>query len=350
MSALPAASHPPIVTALVLNWNGAAVVGDCIRSLLAQDYPALEILVVDNASTDGSADLVRREFPQVRLHVNAENLGFGGGNNSGLNRIATPYVLMCNNDTRLAADCVGRLVGALEAEPPAGSATPMIILARSGLVDATGIVVCPDGLALGRGRAERPEALAEPAEVFYASDCLCLYRRAMIEDLRLPDGEIYDEDFFAYADETDMGWRAQRQGWKSLYVPGAVVYHHHAASSGSVSPFLARLVERNRIWVAVKNFPVWLLVYGAGWTLARYFWQGWGALAGRGRAGAMASQESKVAMARVLLRAYWEAALGLPKMLRKRAVILRRGRIPFARFREIFRRFGIGAKDVALRD
>jgi hypothetical protein len=172
----------------------------------------------------------------------------------------------------------------------------------------------------------------------------------MIEDLRLPDGEIYDEDFFAYADETDMGWRAQRQGWKSLYVPGAVVYHHHAASSGSVSPLLARLVERNRIWVAVKNFPVWLLVYGAGWTLARYFWQAWGARAGRGRAGAMAGEQGKVAMARVLLRAYGEAALGLPKMLRKRAVILRRGRVPFARFREIFRRFGIGAKDVALRD
>jgi hypothetical protein len=172
----------------------------------------------------------------------------------------------------------------------------------------------------------------------------------MIEDLRLPDGEIYDEDFFAYADETDMGWRAQRQGWKSLYVPGAVVYHHHAASSGSVSPFLARLVERNRIWVAVKNFPVWLLVYGAGWTVARYFWQGWGALTGRGRAGSMASQQSKGALVRVLLRAYWEAALGLPKMLRKRAAIRRRGHLSFGRFREIFRRFGIGAKDVALRD
>jgi len=350
MSESPAASNPQAVTALVLNWNGARVVADCIRSLQAQDYPDLEILVVDNASTDGSADVVRREFPDVRLHVNARNLGFGGGNNSGINRIQTPYILMCNNDTRLAPDCVRRLVAALEDEPRAGSATPMIILAYSGLVDATGIVVCPDGLALGRGRAETPDAMREPAEVFYASDCLCLYRRAMLEDLRLPDGEIYDEDFFAYADETDMGWRAQRQGWKSLYVPDAVVYHHHAASSGSVSPFLARLVERNRIWVAVKNFPLWLLLYGVGWTLARYFWQGWGALTGRGRAGAMASEQSKVAMARVLLRAYWEAAIGLPKMCRKRAVILRRGRIGFGRFRDIFRRFGIGAKDIALRD
>jgi GT2 family glycosyltransferase len=345
-----AANTPPAVTALVLNWNGARVVGDCVRSLQAQDYPALEILVVDNASTDGSADMIRREFPNVRLHVNEKNLGFGGGNNSGINRVRTPYVLMCNNDTRLAPDCVRRLVAAMEKEPRAGSATPMIILAHSGLVDATGIVVCPDGLALGRGRAEKPEAMREPAEVFYASDCLCLYRRAMLEELRLPGGEIYDEDFFAYADETDMGWRAQRQGWKSLYVPGAVVYHHHAASSGSVSPLLARLVERNRIWVAVKNFPVWLLLYGACWSLVRLFWQVWGALAGKGRAGAMASQQSKLAMARILLRAWGEALLGMPKMLRKRRVILRRGKLPMARIREIFAKYGIGAKDIALRD
>jgi len=346
----PDGQDAPGVTALVLNWNGARVVGDCVRSLQAQDYPALQILVVDNASTDGSADRVRREFPSVRLHVNEKNLGFGGGNNVGIRLAETPYVLMCNNDTRIQPDAVRRLVEALEADPKAGSATPCIILAASGKVDATGIVVCPDGLALGRGRAEAPEAMKEPAEVFYASDCCCLYRKAMLDDLRLPSGELYDEDFFAYADETDMGWRAQRRGWKSLYVPAAVVYHHHAASSGSVSPFLARLVERNRVWVAVKNFPLWLLAYGALWTCYRFFWQVWGALAHRGRAGAMAAERSKVEMARILLQAYWEAFCGLPKMWRKRRVILRSGRLTMGRFREIFRRFGIGAKDIALRE
>ncbi|MBM4017125.1 MAG: glycosyltransferase family 2 protein [Planctomycetes bacterium] len=348
--ALSAAGNPPGVTALVLNWNGARVVGECVRSLLAQDYPALGVLVVDNASTDGSADMVRREFPAVRLHVNEKNLGFGGGNNVGIGLAGTPYVLMCNNDTRLAPDAVRLLVEALENEPRAGSATPCIVLAATGKVDATGIVVCPDGLALGRGRAEPPEALRQPAEVFYASDCCCLYRKAMLEDLRLPSGELYDEDFFAYADETDMGWRAQRRGWKSLYVPAAAVYHHHAASSGSVSPLLARLVERNRVWVAVKNFPAWLLAYGVLWTAYRLFWQAWGVMAGRGRAGAMASQRSKWEMAKVLLRAWWEALLGLPGMWRKRRAIMRSGRLTFGRFREIFRKFGIGAKDIALRD
>jgi GT2 family glycosyltransferase len=346
----PGGQNMPGVTALVLNWNGARVVGDCVRSLQAQDYPAVQILVVDNASTDGSADMIRREFPGVRLHVNDKNLGFGGGNNVGIRLAETPYILMCNNDTRIQPDAVRRLVAAMEADSKAGSATPCIILAASGKVDATGIVVCPDGLALGRGRAEAPEALREPAEVFYASDCCCLYRKAMLDDLRLPSGELYDEDFFAYADETDMGWRAQRRGWKSLYVPAAVVYHHHAASSGSVSPFLARLVERNRVWVAVKNFPVWLLAYGVFWTFYRFFWQGWGALTHRGRAGAMAAERSKVEMAKILLQAYWEALLGLPKMWRKRRVIMRSGRLTIGQFRGIFRRFGIGAKDIALRD
>ncbi len=341
---------PPAVTALVLNWKGRDVVGDCLASLQAQDHPALEILVVDNASPDGSPDLIRRRFPGVRLHVNDRNLGFGGGNNVGIDLARTPYVLLCNNDTRLAPDAVTKLVAALEADPHAGSATPCIVLAETGRVDATGIVVCPDGLALGRGRAEPPEAHREPAEVFYASDCLCLYRRAMLEDLRLPSGEIYDEDFFAYADETDMGWRAQRRGWRSLYVPDAFVHHHHAASSGSVSPFLVRLVERNRIWVAVKNFPTWLILYGAAWSAYRITWQVLGAVTGRGRAGAMAGERSKGEMARILLQAWKEAAAGLPMMLRKRRWVLASGRLRFADFVRLFRRFGIEARDVALRD
>ena len=350
MPASPSPSRTPAVTALVLNWNGIRVVGDCVRSLQAQDYPALEVLVVDNASTDGSAEMLAREFPRVRIHRNAANLGFGGGNNSGINRIETPYILMCNNDIDLRPDCVRRLVACLEANPQAGAAAPMIVLAASGLVDAAGIVVCPDGLALGGGRAQPPDALRQGGEVFYVSDCCCLYRRAMLQDLRLPSGEIYDEDFFAYADETDMGWRAQRRGWKSLYVPEALVYHHHAASSGSVSPFLARLVERNRIWVAVKNFPTWLLLAGAAWSGYRYFWQVWGAVAGKGRAGAMASERSKGEMARLLWQAWREAWAGLTKMLRKRAWILRSAPMGPRRFREIFRRFGIGARDIALRD
>ena len=354
----------PRVTALVLNWNGARVLPDCLRSLQAQDYPALDILVVDNASTDGSADVVRRTFPGIRLHTNPRNLGFGGGNNVGIRLARTPYVLMCNNDTRLAPDVVRRLVEALETDPArrggprAGSATPCIILASTGLIDATGIVVCPDGLALGRGRAESPDAYRAPAEVFYASDCCCLYRRAMLEDLRLPDGELYDEDFFAYADETDMGWRAQRRGWTGLYVPAAVVHHHHAASSGSVSPFLARLVERNRIWVAIKNFPTWLILLGVLWSLYRYAWQGWGAMTHRGRAAAFAAQQSKADMATILLQAWREALAGFPRMLRKRALILRTGpsaalgagRLGPRRFFDLFRRFGISARQVALRD
>ncbi|MGB2976858.1 MAG: glycosyltransferase family 2 protein, partial [Phycisphaerae bacterium] len=153
MSASPSPSRPPAVTALVLNWNGARVVGDCVRSLQVQEYPALEVLVVDNASMDGSAEMLEREFPRVRIHHNTANLGFGGGNNSGINRIRTPYILMCNNDIRLQPDCVHRLVECLEANPEAGAAAPMIVLAASGLVDAAGIVVCPDGLALGGGRA-----------------------------------------------------------------------------------------------------------------------------------------------------------------------------------------------------
>ena len=113
-------------------------------------------------------------------------------------------------------------------------------------------MVCPDGLSIGRGRLEKGDRYDEEVEVFFASDCACLYRREMLEDIGL-----YDEDFFAYADETDMGWRARLAGWKCIYNPKAIVYHCHSASCrGNTLLLKPSLVERNRIWVAIKNFPV----------------------------------------------------------------------------------------------
>jgi len=339
-------TESPLISVVVLNWNGNRTIEECLKSLSEQTYHPLEILVVDNASTDGSADLVKVKFPEVKLIVNEKNLGFGGGNNVGIRASNGKYIMMLNNDTRLDPRCIEELRNSIEKDNRYGVCASKILLEyEDNLIDAAGIVVCPDGLSIGRGRLENGDKYDEETEVFFASDCACLYRREMLDDIGL-----YDEDFFAYADETDMGWRAHLAGWKCIYNPKAVVYHFHSASSGSYSPFKAFLVERNRIWVAVKNFPVSLLIYGQFYTFWRYILQAYGAFTGKGAAGRFTSDFSKVELIKILMKVYLSLWKQLPLMLGKRKIIQKKKRISNYEVYKLIKRFGISAKEIALRE
>jgi GT2 family glycosyltransferase len=335
-----------LISVVVLNWNGIKVLNQCLSSLRTQTYTPLEIIVVDNASTDNSVDFIRERFRDVKLVVNEKNLGFGGGNNVGIRASEGRYIMMLNNDTRLDPHCIEELRRGIEENDRYGACASKILLEyEDNLIDAAGIVVCPDGLSIGRGRLEKGDRYNDEVEVFFASDCACLYRREMLEDIGL-----YDEDFFAYADETDMGWRAQLAGWKCIYNPKAVVYHFHSASAGTYSPFKAYLVERNRIWVAIKNFPFPLLVFGQFYTFWRYMLQAYGAFSGKGAAGRFTSDFSKIKLIKILIKVYLSLWKQLPLMLRKRRVIQEKRRISSQDVFKLVRRFGISAKEIALRE
>lgn len=270
----------PLISVVVLNWNGRQFLEQCLASLMGQTYKPLEIIVSDNASTDGSVALVNESFPEVKMIVNNRNLGFGGGSNVGILASRGRYIMVLNNDTRLTPTCVEELRRSIEKDERYGACAAKILLEfEDNLIDAAGIVVCLDGLSIGRGRLEAGDRYNEEAEVFFASGCACLYRREMLDDIGL-----YDEDFFAYAEDTDIGWRARLAGWKCIYNPKAVVYHLHSATSGAYSPMKAFLVERNRIWVAIKNFPLSLIVIGQSYALWRYVFQAYGAFSGKGAA------------------------------------------------------------------
>ena len=335
----------PIISVVVLNWNGAQVLEGCLQSLREQTYHPLEIIVVDNASTDHSADLVREKFPEYKLIVNEKNLGFGGGNNVGICASQGKYIMMLNNDTRLDPKCVEELKRSIEKNESYGACASKILLESApDVIDGVGILVCPDGLSFGRGRLEKRDRYDKEEELFFAADCACLYRREMLEDIGL-----YDEDFFAYADETDMGWRAQLAGWKCIYSPNAIVYHLHSVSSGGrVSSFKAFLVERNRIWVAVKNFPISLILLGQFYTLWRYLFQAYGALRGRGAAGRFTSDFSKAELVKILLKAYLSALRKFPLMLKKRKMIQKKKRITNREVYRLIKRYGISAREIAL--
>jgi GT2 family glycosyltransferase len=336
----------PLISVVVLNWNGDHIVEECLMSLRTQSYHPVEIIVVDNASTDKSADLIKRGFPEVKLIVNDRNLGFGSGNNVGIQASHGKYIMILNNDARIDPGCIKELKRSIEKDKRYGACASKILLDGKGnLLDAAGITIYNDGLSIGRGRLENAGHYQRKEDVFFASGCACLLRKEMLDDIGL-----FDEDFFAYADDTDMGWRAQLAGWKCIYNPKAIVYHLHSASSSAYSPLKAFLVERNRMWVAMKYYPISLLIVGQLHTLKRYIYQAYGALFGRGAVGKFTQDFSKIQLIKILFKVYYSILKNLPIILQKRSKMKMRKRISNKEVYELFKKFGISAKTIAFKE
>jgi GT2 family glycosyltransferase len=166
----------------------------------------------------------------------------------------------------------------------------------------------------------------------------------------LADVGLFDDDLFAYCDDTDLGLRARLAGWRCRFVPRAVVYHKYSAATAAYSPLKAFLVERNRVWVAVKCLPASLLIVSPIFTLVRLGAQAWGATRGKGAAGRFTSDHSSMELLRVLGRAVVAAIRGLPAALRKRKEVQERRRIVRGEGFDWLHRYGMGVREIALKD
>ena len=208
--------------------------------------------LVDNASTDGSVELVQARFPQVKIIQNEANVGLCTANNRGILASAAEFVAILNNDTELAPDCLGQLVAALKADPQLGmAASKMKLTDRRDMIESAGIVIDRAGIpwGLASGALDRGSE-TQPAAVFGACGGAALYRRSMLLEIGL-----FDEVLFVYFEDADMAWRGQWAGWQCVYVPTAVVYHAHSATIKEGSPFKTRLLGRNKVWLIAKNYP-----------------------------------------------------------------------------------------------
>jgi GT2 family glycosyltransferase len=307
---------PPLVSVVVVNWNGLAYLPGCLESLDRQTYPRTEIVVVDNGSTDGSVAFLRRAWgSRLTLVEHAANLGFAGGNNAGFAVAKGAYVALLNNDAVAAPDWIAALVRAAEGDRRIGMcASKVYVHGRPGVLDSAGLLLSGDGIGRGRGRLEADgPAYAREEDALLPSGCAALYRRAMLDEIGL-----FDPEFFAYCEDSDLGLRGRLAGWRCRYVPDAVVHHRYSGSTSPYSSFKAFHVERNRIWVVVKCFPLPLVVTSLGYTLARYAVQSWAALSGRGAAGRIAERASALSLALILARAWGAALRRLPEMWRRR--------------------------------
>lgn len=289
-----------LVTVLVINWNGAHVLEECLQGLRAQSFPDYSVIVVDNGSTDGSLELLHDHHPDVKVIALPRNEGFARANNIVLKGLTTPYVALVNNDVLLAPNWLQVMVHALNGHPQAwAAACKMVSAFCPHIVDRAGDAYTIEGAGLLRGRGERAQDYAKREWVFGACAGASLYRTKVFQELG-----FFDEDFFLLYEDVDLSFRAVLRGYRCLYVPEAVALHRVSYSVGRDSALSVYYGQRNLEWVYVKNMPLSLLaltlplhiIYniGAGLYLARK---------GRGRE---------------FLRAKVSALRGLPTMMQKR--------------------------------
>jgi len=247
-------SPRPRISVLVVNHNGMAYLADCLRSLQQQTCRhELEIIVIDNASTDGSVQMLERYHPDIRLLKLAGNQGFAGGNNAGLKIAQGDYIAFLNNDAVADARWLEFMIEAIERDRRLGGvASKILFRSRPRMINSAGIELYRDGRGGDRGLGEADNArFEEAAEVFGPCGAGMLLRRQLIEEVG-----SFDERFFLYYEDLDLAWRARLRGWRFTYEPRAVAYHVHGGTSGLGSPFFLFHVERNRVLTNVKNGPV----------------------------------------------------------------------------------------------
>jgi GT2 family glycosyltransferase len=331
---------------VVVNWNRRDLLKACLDSLSRQTYPRYEVVVVDNGSRDGSQELVRDlargSSVPLRLIANDHNRGFCAANNQGFAGATAELIALLNNDAEADPGWLAALAEVIRSADDVGMAASKILVWEDPRrIDKCGHLMYPDGQNRGRGSGQLDQGQFDQVEeTLWPDGCAAMYRRAMLEEIG-----GFDEDFFAYADDAELGLRARLAGWRCLYTPRAVVRHHRGATLGLSSARRLTLIERNRVLLAVKLFPWNLLWANGGYFLARIAGGIWAALRSRGELRRWPGPRGKLAAAAALLRGTVSALPLLPRMIRKRRRVLRRLH-PF-QIRRLLRDHRISLRDLS---
>lgn len=334
----------PVVSIIIVNWNGLAHLPDCLDSLADQTFRDFEVILVDNGSVDDSVSFMRERYPWVKLVLLDENMGFATGNNRGLDCAQGDYIVTLNNDTLAEPDWLEALVRTAEAHPGAGMVGCRICSsADPDIVDSIGMGICLDGMSRGRFRNRRWSSLClrDEEKILFPSACAALYKRAMIDEIG-----FFDDDFFAYAEDSDLGLRGRLAGWEALLATRAVVYHKYSQSSGSFSTFKVYLVERNHYWVVLKNFPPGHLLMLPLFTMLRYLEQVRTVLCGSGAGGEFRASDSRGGLINALGKGIFDSLRGVPRMLPKRRMVMAKRQLPKREFMELLRAHRITFKEL----
>jgi GT2 family glycosyltransferase len=239
------------LTVIVPNYNGKKFLKNCFESIEKQNN-ILEVVIIDNGSDDGSVEFIKENYPEYILIENRENLGFSKAVNQGIKRSNAEYCFLLNNDVELESDCTTNLLKCIEKDENIFAvASKMVQFKDRNMLDDAGDEYTILGWTKKVGEGKSSKLYTHNREIFSACAGAALYRKKIFEVVG-----YFDENFFAYMEDVDLGYRAKIYGFKSVYCSDAVVYHHVSATSGSrYNAFKIRLAARNNIYVAYKNMP-----------------------------------------------------------------------------------------------
>jgi GT2 family glycosyltransferase len=262
------------ISVIVVNWNNRSELADCLASLRAQTFGGFETIVVDNGSTDGSLEMLQGEFPEVSVVATGANLGFAEGVNCGVGVSRGAWIATLNNDAvadprwleklRAAAQTGRTTLGMLQSH--------MNFVADEGRINSTGLILLKNGNAYDRGYNHPNDNSQWSEDIFCPTAGAALYRRAMLDEVRLPTG-IFDKSFFMYFEDVDLGWRCRLAGWSARYVSDSVVRHRFQGTARRHGKrFVPLQTKRNRLRTLIKNGSASFMIRGSWRTLRDAGW------------------------------------------------------------------------------
>jgi GT2 family glycosyltransferase len=325
---------------------------ECLAALDGQSFRDFAVVLIDNSGQGLTRRFVHRQctapetepFPLVIIE-NPQNAGFGAAINQAIAASQGDYVATLNDDCVASPEWLGELVAVLDREYEIGMCASQVRMSgpdAAPVLDSAGMVISRDAASKQRGFLESPASFSKDEEVLCPSGSAALYRREMLDDVGR-----FDESYFLYCEDTDLGLRARWAGWQARYAAKAIVIHRYSHSAGRVSPLKAYLVERNRLVTAVKDLPsrdLWLLPLAG---LVRYFWHIVGLLSGRGATAQYRQQQgSGLGLLWHVAKAHGYLLASLPRVLRQRRKLKRR--MHPRQLSMILRRHRISLRRVAL--
>ncbi len=305
----------PEVSVVILNLNGGDLTREAIKSALDQRGVDLEVIVVDNGSSDGSREKLAAEFKgRIRMIENQSNLGFSPANNQGFEAAQGDWVCLLNNDAVADPLWLKHSLERARSGRKVGMVVPRILrhYDREQL-DGIGVGFWLDGLSRAKHRGERDSRRLDRETALIPSGCAGMFSKKMLDQLK-----GFDPDFFIYSEDTDLGIRAHLSGWESRFEPKAIVYHRYSkttAIKSGYSTFKLYQVERNRLWILFRYYPLYLILISPATSLIRLIYQALQAFPGTDRE---SSALPVLSGGLALLKAFWDAFLSLPRQLQIR--------------------------------
>ncbi|MDD3984718.1 MAG: glycosyltransferase family 2 protein [Methanobacterium sp.] len=251
---------PPKISIIIPNFNGVNLLKECVNSIQKQNFIFYEVIIVDNASKDNSIEYIKDNYPEFRLILNKKNLGFAAAVNQGIKVSKAEYIILLNNDVVLEMDYISNLLNCIKMDENIFSvSSKMIQYYDPSKIDDAGDEYTLFGWTEKVGNNKAPETYNKEYEIFSACAGAAIYRKKVFNEIGL-----FDEQFFAYMEDVDIGYRSRIYGYKNLYCPNAVVYHRGSSTTGSkYNRFKIKLAARNNIYVPYKNMPLPQLIFNS---------------------------------------------------------------------------------------